>query len=234
MYLHFVIEEFFKSVYFRCCMHEFHALYCMSMHADVVCKGFVPKCTILEKWEKPMTIWLLMWVTVWIGAKISVWGDWQLCSSFCLTNCLLLCANFCICHQLVWKICVFQHEFFGVQNFFELKRDSMKVSRSCEQTVAGFWTKSEEVLESLGSSSSSFSTKVTSKRMRRIWSTFEMFQTFEKLLYQKILRKKFSTFVEWKWKWLKDSFTCFKEKLFVFCKEILAKFLFHKKDFCTI
>ena len=87
------------------------------------------------------------------------------------------------------NICVNQHELFRIENLFKLKKNSMKLSMSCEQTVGGVWTKIEEVLKSLGSKSSSYPTKVTSERMRRICSTVEMYQTFEMLLYQRLWEK---------------------------------------------
>ena len=49
---------------------------------------------------------------------------------------------------------------------------------SCEQTMAVVWTKSEVVLKSQGSSSSSFSTKVTSKADAKNLFYIEVFQTF--------------------------------------------------------
>ena len=69
---------------------------------------------------------------------------------------------------------------------FELKKDSMKLSMSSEQTVAGFWTKSEEVSKSQGSRWSSFSTKVTSRAEAKHLLYIEVFQTFEKELYHEI------------------------------------------------
>ena len=41
----------------------------------------------------------------------------------------------CLCVSFFWKSIVLQHEMFKVENFFELKKNSMKLSMSCEQTV---------------------------------------------------------------------------------------------------
>ena len=67
-----------------------------------------------------------------------------------------------------WKL-------FWFENFF-----SKILSLWCEQAVAGFWTKSDEVLKSQSSSSSSFSTEVTSKAEAKNLFYIEMVQTFEK------------------------------------------------------
>ena len=42
------------------------------------------------------------------------------------------------CISLFEKIFVLQRELFKDENFSELKKESMKLSMSCEQTVAGF------------------------------------------------------------------------------------------------
>ena len=52
----------------------------------------------------------------------------------------------------------------------------MELSMSWEPTLAGMWTKSEEVLKSQGWSESSFSTKVKSRAEARVEKKLWLFQ----------------------------------------------------------
>ena len=102
------------------------------------------------------------------------------------TLCLFLFLR--ICHRLIWKKhIVHQHEILRIENFAWWRR----FLRSCQWVVNKQWRvfepKMKKFWKSLGLKWDSFSTKVTGEQMQKICSssTVVMFQTFEKLLYQK-------------------------------------------------
>ena len=74
---------------------------------------------------------------------------------------------------------------------------------SCEPTLAGMWTKSEEVSKSHGSSESSFSTKVKRRAEAKVEENFGnfKFQTLEneKWKFVRVTKEKFWKFLGMFW-----------------------------------
>ena len=115
------------------------------------------------------------------------------------------------CSFFVSAMGLFEKEFSSTwvsQNgkLFKLKNESVMLTMSCEHTVAGIWTKSEEVLKSHGSSESSFSTKVTSRaEAKKLWKQKSLlwrsasFKRWKVKKFVKVSEEVFWKFLGWLW-----------------------------------
>ena len=94
---------------------------------------------------------------------------------------------------------------------------------SCEPTLAGMWTKSEEVSKSQGSSESSFSTKVKRRAEAKLKKTLAISSFKQEKEFQTRVQKK-KIFWECFWEVKQTCRTCFVKK--IFCLKILENFLY--------